>query len=807
MRWILKRYTITIPADTLADAWKVRWRARAVSSTASSAWSDWRSFTVSLPKPTATGLIITPSKVVDGVTVSTTLTPTLKATVTHPAGQVLRAEAEIEHDPAAPAGQGSGQIWTGSVDNVASGTQASLTVPAATLTDGWKVRWRTRAVTEQASSAWSDWQQVTVDVTQPGEEPLAQTTGPVIRTDESFTAAAWLRWSDKDGDYSVIEQKGTHQAPFRIGNTPDHGLVFTLTSADSADATVEGVLSGVEPPVGEWFHLAGVYDTTAKTAALYLNGELLATSPVGAPGWNAGSAMTLGTKVEGGIDDVHVYQRPLDATAVGALSGITTPQPTTPAAKNTAPSAESTTPERERATGADNESSVAASNLPAFNYDRVNSLGDCTKLRENFDQRYSTPGWVDLRPYSACYSKFIAYGDWTYHATEPGKYPPKPDDGYKVESTVVMHTYLGNNDGTDVVGGGDRKFNEIAVWTQLDKIQGYDDGEPTDDFDDVKKLQLDVQPTGSDGADCVVTSGKPRRVSLREWKENGIQKWVVTSRVARDDVHNCTIRPLLFEFGGISWFNEQRPLWGKIEFENVLGNIRLPFGIQAIGLPTGSRSEFPPVARCDYKTFSKNIQARMHTGACIFTDANRIFTMRRSDTQIKQVVDHVDKALKQPSETVPKLPPLDAQGQPQSKVMPGDIDAPLKITVGGDEYTNPAWMWLVRGTDPPNTPKKNTLTYKNRLAIGPACRVQKASLRSAGKWPANVIVNGKSVPALQCDEYPFASTKNGASAAKGHFSIMYVDREDNRTHGEYLAAFYSRYRVGDDNRFWVRIVN
>ncbi|WP_432871841.1 DNRLRE domain-containing protein [Microbispora rosea] len=129
--------SIAVPADTLADGWKVRWRARAVSATAASAWSDWQSFTVSLPKPTATGLTITPSKVVDGATVTTTLTPALQATLTHPTGQALRAEAEIEHDPAAT-GQGSGQIWAGAVDGVASGTQASIAVPADTLTDGWR---------------------------------------------------------------------------------------------------------------------------------------------------------------------------------------------------------------------------------------------------------------------------------------------------------------------------------------------------------------------------------------------------------------------------------------------------------------------------------------------------------------------------------------------------------------------------------------------------------------------------------------------------------------------------------------------
>ncbi|GAB3895656.1 hypothetical protein GCM10027612_48750 [Microbispora bryophytorum subsp. camponoti] len=56
----------------------------------------------------ATGLTITPATVVDGVTVTTTITPALQATLTRPTGQAVRAEAEIEHDPAAT-GQGRGR--------------------------------------------------------------------------------------------------------------------------------------------------------------------------------------------------------------------------------------------------------------------------------------------------------------------------------------------------------------------------------------------------------------------------------------------------------------------------------------------------------------------------------------------------------------------------------------------------------------------------------------------------------------------------------------------------------------------------
>ncbi|MBD3147076.1 DNRLRE domain-containing protein [Microbispora bryophytorum] len=154
--------TATVPADTLSEGWLVRWRARAVDGETASSWSDWQTVRVDRPDPVLGTLQVTPSEVVDGKTVSASLTPQLLAQVTDPAGGTLRAEFELEHDPAAPEGQGNGQIWTTAVDDVTSGTQATVTVPDGKLSDGWLVRWRARAVTAGGTSAWSDWQQLTV---------------------------------------------------------------------------------------------------------------------------------------------------------------------------------------------------------------------------------------------------------------------------------------------------------------------------------------------------------------------------------------------------------------------------------------------------------------------------------------------------------------------------------------------------------------------------------------------------------------------------------------------------------------------
>jgi len=54
-----------------------------------------------------------------------------------------------------------------------------------------------------------------------------------------------------------------------------------------------------------------------------------------------------------------------------------------------------------------------------------------------------------------------------------------------------------------------------------------------------------------------------------------------------------------------------------------------------------------------------------------------------------------------------------------------------------------------------------------------------------------------------CDEYPFASTKQGGEAA----SIRFIDSSDNRSAGAKLGAFYYRERVKDGDfgsKFWVK---
>ncbi|MFF0578098.1 LamG-like jellyroll fold domain-containing protein, partial [Streptosporangium saharense] len=804
--------SIAVPADTLSDGWKVRWRARAVSPTAASAWSDWQAFTVEVPKPTVQGLAITPSKVVDGATVTTTLTPALKATVTHPTGQALRAEVEIEHDPAAPAEQGTGQIWAGAVNGVASGTQASIAVPANTLTDGWKVRWRLRAVTGDASSAWSDWQQVTVDVTQPGEEPLAQTTGPVIRTDQSFTAAAWLRWNDKDGDYTVLEQKGTHQAPFRLGNTPDHGLVFTFTSADTTNATAEGLVSDVEPPVNEWFHLAGVYDAAASSATLYLNGNPIKTGPINFASWNADSAMTLGTSMRGDLDDVQIYQRPLSASDLSGLLGSMSTQ---------SPSQQETVARPNKANSS-KPISKAASGIVPFNYQHI-SLEECMQAQDEAGQHhgagYGYPAHLIVRPYSSCWSVYYykvfyirdrASGNFVFEENSPG---------LEVRATWVMSTYLGNAAGTSVVNGGSSglKPQQISFWTRI-KVRTFDDqGHPTNQ-DDNERLHLMVTPVATPGdSTCVMKSGASREASVHDWK-NGIDNYFLfeSGDTNGDRNDKCTLRPLLYDVYS-KWTNKPMYLWSQVVYNKEGKKTGYRYGN---GEPWDVK--FAPHVRCDWMTFGKtqadpngsSLKSATaddgvadHTGACINISAKRIFVMSKSrNSSFLEVIEHIEDALNPAvnSTTFPPLrddetqdPPLRGPlGNEKSKIISGNWGAP---------HDSPAGQALERTDEQGQLANRGVFSGNMFFAEGK--KYKKSLGTNYCKYYFEDKYANSPQRSLQCDEYPFASTVQGAEKAKGNYSLRAVSQKHNSSHGGTLGRFYTDYRVGTGNHFWVWIVS
>ncbi|GLH95300.1 hypothetical protein Pa4123_05720 [Phytohabitans aurantiacus] len=157
---------------------------------------------------------------------------------------------------------------------------------------------------------------------------------PVIRTDQSFTVAAWLT---VDADVAVnntrtaISQDGTVHSGFFLGyrNRDGGQWEFYLPSADSATRPVDPfVHSGANSArVGQTAHVAAVYDAPAQQIRIYVDGHLMGTAPrttgfqatgplrVGVGRWANGPA----NQWSGTVDELRAYGRVLSAAELEGL--------------------------------------------------------------------------------------------------------------------------------------------------------------------------------------------------------------------------------------------------------------------------------------------------------------------------------------------------------------------------------------------------------------------------------------------------------------------------------------------------------
>jgi hypothetical protein len=167
-----------------------------------------------------------------------------------------------------------------------------------------------------------------------GEDEYVEASGPAVRTDRSFSVAAWVRLDEaaEGGDAASVSQAGTHQSGFRLGYQGAHRKwVFTMAPHDDVPGTeapggVHAHSTTAARP-GEWAHLAGVYDHTSGELTLYVNGSVESRTGVD-HAWHAAGPLRIGSAQHGGsntqhwagdIDDVHVYQGVLNDMSIAQV--------------------------------------------------------------------------------------------------------------------------------------------------------------------------------------------------------------------------------------------------------------------------------------------------------------------------------------------------------------------------------------------------------------------------------------------------------------------------------------------------------
>jgi len=165
----------------------------------------------------------------------------------------------------------------------------------------------------------------------------------------SMTISAWIKSSAFPGDdAAIVSRRNNDSLGYQLDTTVDTGprtIGFKLTSSTGANMARYGATA---MQVNTWYFVAGVYDATARTMNVYLNGVLDNGQTVGtitASQQNSTLNVNIGRRTglsgfafNGTIDEVRIYNRALSQAEIQAdmatpLSG--TPDTTPP----TAPSA------------------------------------------------------------------------------------------------------------------------------------------------------------------------------------------------------------------------------------------------------------------------------------------------------------------------------------------------------------------------------------------------------------------------------------------------------------------------------------
>ncbi len=219
-----------------------------------------------------------------------------------------------------------------------------------------------RPATATGSPLWTDSGAFGGAVSLNGTDQWLATSTPPLRTDGSFSVAAWVRLDSEllggalpAATVTAVSQDGTVQSPFYLG-----ARSFTETQSDGTSKKVlrwclaMSVIDGSTPSgtswqfakasvpldvsvLDQWVLLVGVYDAPARMVRLYVpgTGDYAATQlPAYFSGWNATGGLTIGRSKykstgydfwPGQIDQVRAYTGVLSAAEAADLFQDITP--------------------------------------------------------------------------------------------------------------------------------------------------------------------------------------------------------------------------------------------------------------------------------------------------------------------------------------------------------------------------------------------------------------------------------------------------------------------------------------------------
>lgn len=222
------------------------------------------------------------------------------------------ADVQALQTPVAPPTAGSVGYWK--LDE-SSGARADSSMIGNTLADTGGVGVTSGAVGNAANFSGSN------------RLSIANTMQQGLNVSESLTLAAWIKPSATSGNRTILAKYdyGNNQRAYRLQVVA--GKLQAIISPDGKNYTK--VTGTTTLPTGAWRHVAMVFDASARTMTLYVDGVANGTATTAFSTLNSSSALfTIGANFTNGsptqaftgaIDEARVYERALDQAEVQEL--------------------------------------------------------------------------------------------------------------------------------------------------------------------------------------------------------------------------------------------------------------------------------------------------------------------------------------------------------------------------------------------------------------------------------------------------------------------------------------------------------
>ncbi|MGW6796402.1 LamG-like jellyroll fold domain-containing protein [Streptomyces chartreusis] len=238
-------------------------------------------------------------------------------------------------------GEGPSGLWH--FDDSAPGSGATSAADAGTAPGS-----RHNLTLREAGAGWSTlartgdgarslWLNDTTNTSQ--QTGYADSSGPVVNTQSSFTVSTWAYPTDSSAFHTVLSQTGSDNKGFSLYYSPGAGRWVFLMHWYEKDGTRKYIGANADAAPGitlkAWTHLAGVYDADAHTLSLFVNGRRQGDPvPVPEAGWSAvvdgnfqvgragGYNGTFNNYWKGRVDEVAAYQTALPDAEVAKVAKL-----------------------------------------------------------------------------------------------------------------------------------------------------------------------------------------------------------------------------------------------------------------------------------------------------------------------------------------------------------------------------------------------------------------------------------------------------------------------------------------------------